>query len=253
MTASGGGRPAADSAWYTRWFGEEYLQIYPHRDEAEAQSAVSLVLRHAGTGPDARVLDLACGAGRHLREFRRNGVRAIGLDLSHFLLLRAAASGAPLVRGDMRALPIGTATCDLVTNFFTSFGYFADAQEDLQVLHEVSRILRPGGAFAFDFLNADHVRGGLPSRDEKVVEGRSVVQVRSLTDDGRTVEKRIEILGPADPIPHIFYERVRLYSQAELTEMLAISGLRVLHRFGSYSGEPPGPDAQRVILIGRAL
>jgi SAM-dependent methyltransferase len=244
---------SSDVDWYSRWFGEEYLQIYPHRDDEEAQSAVTLVLQHASLPRGGRVLDLACGAGRHVREFRKHGMKVFGLDLSHFLLLRALAAGAPLIRGDMRNLPVGTSTCDLVTNFFTSFGYFADPGEDRQVLREVSRVLRSGGVFAFDFLNADRVRRDLPARDEKVVEGRSVVQVRQLVDDGRAVEKRIEILGPADPIPHIFYERVRLYSAPELSDMLADAGLQLVQRFGSYAGDPPFPESPRVILLGRAV
>jgi SAM-dependent methyltransferase len=125
-------------------------------------------------------------------------------------------------------------------------------EEDMQVLREVSRVLRPRGVFAFDFLNADRVRRDLLARDEKVVDGRSVVQVRELVDHGRAVEKRIEILGPADPIPHIFYERVRLYSAPELSQMLDDAGLRLVESFGSYAGDPPSPESPRVILLGRA-
>jgi SAM-dependent methyltransferase len=253
MSAQHRDDPAADLTWYAQWFGEEYLQLYPHRDEEEARSAVELVLRHFALASDAHILDLACGQGRHLREFATLGFRAIGLDLSPYLLDLARETGMPLVRGDMRMLPFASRSCDLVTNFFTSFGYFADPDDDRLVLSEVSRVLRHDAVFAFDFLNADRVRASLPSRDVSSVDGRLVRQVRGLVDDGRTVEKRIEILGPTDPIPHIYYERVRLYSSFELSRMLADSGLQVVESFGSYAGDPPSSSAPRVILIGRAL
>ena len=51
--------------WFEEWFGEEYLQLYPHRDAAEAERAVALILDRVGFAPGWRVLDVACGAGRH--------------------------------------------------------------------------------------------------------------------------------------------------------------------------------------------
>jgi SAM-dependent methyltransferase len=248
-----GASKAAKSAWYERWFGEEYLHLYPHRDESEARESVQLVLQRAQLEPGARVLDLACGAGRHLREFRALGTRACGLDLSLSLLQRARSAGLPVARGDMRVLPFAARSFALVTSFFTSFGYFPEVEQDLQVLAEVRRVLRPHGTFVFDFLNSERVRSELPARDERLVDGRRVIQSRSLVENGRVVEKRIEILGSADPFPHIFYERVRLYSPAELRELLAESGLQVVEAFGSYRGNLLTPESPRVILLGRAV
>lgn len=245
MTSRGG--------WYERWFGEQYLQLYPHRDANEAEAAVRLVLETCPVPVGGRILDLACGGGRHLNELIRGGALAFGLDLSFPLLTHARAIGARVVRGDMRRLPFAGGSFSLVTNFFTSFGYFSSAAEDREVLVEVRRILAPGGMFVFDFLNADRVRANLPSRDERVVDGQRVVQTRALTEEGRVVEKKIEILGPTDPLPHVFYERVRLYSAGELHVILEGCGLQVVERFGSYAGEPLDRDSARVILIGRAV
>ncbi|MGD8868672.1 MAG: class I SAM-dependent methyltransferase, partial [Gemmatimonadales bacterium] len=89
--------------WYRKWFGEEYLALYPHRDAEEARQAVDLVIRSLGhiEGP---LLDLACGAGRHMREFARRGIAPVGLDLSITLLRegKAADRGLMLSQGDMR-------------------------------------------------------------------------------------------------------------------------------------------------------
>ena len=244
---------SARTRWYSRWFGEAYLQLYPHRDREEAERAVALVLEHAPVPEGARVLDIACGAGRHLSALRDRGVRPVGLDLSETLLRvgRRDHPDIPVVRGDMRRLPFDSGAFDLVTSFFTSFGYFPEMAEDRQVLGEARRVLTPGGRFAFDFLNARRVRALLQPRDERVLEGRRVVQTRRLVEDDQVVEKRIEIHAGGGS-PDVFYERVRLYAPEELEVMLERGGFIPLERFGDYDGTPLEDDSPRVILLGRA-
>jgi Methylase involved in ubiquinone/menaquinone biosynthesis len=100
--------------WFEEWFGEEYLQLYPHRDAAEADRAVGLIAERVGLEPGWRVLDVACGAGRHARAFEEARAWCVGLDLSAALLRVARqVTTAPLVRADMRALPIRPRSMDL--------------------------------------------------------------------------------------------------------------------------------------------
>lgn len=249
---SGDDHPARH--WFRDWFGEEYLELYPHRDEEEAERAVRLY-REAGA-PSDPVLDLACGAGRHLRELARTGMQAVGLDLSRALLAeaRAADPAAQLVRGDMRLLPFADGAFGGLTSFFTSFGYFAARADDRQVAREMRRVLRPGGSFMLDFFNADRVREELVPRDVREVAGRRVTQTREIVDD--TVVKRIRIEeleqdgGAGDP--RYFHERVRLYTDEQLTELLEDAGLRVERRYGDYEGREAAPEAERLILVGEA-
>ncbi len=246
------GRPSRQ--WFRDWFGEEYLELYPHRDEAEAERAVRLYLEStSGTGP---VLDLACGAGRHLRELARSGVPAVGLDLSRELLeeARQADPSARLVRADMRRLPFADAAFGGLTSFFTSFGYFAARADDLRVAGEMRRVLRPGGSFMLDFFNARRVREELVPRDVREFEGRRVTQTREIVNDTVVKRIRIEELGPeGEPArPRSFHERVRLYSDDELTALLEEEGLRVDRRYGDYEGGDAGPGAERLILVGAA-
>jgi SAM-dependent methyltransferase len=241
--------------WYREWFGEEYLALYPHRDQEEAEAGVELVLRICGR-PNGLILDLACGAGRHMVDLQRRGLRAVGLDLSDVLLreARKADPGMRLVRGDMRHLPFDSESFDLVANFFTSFGYFADPDEDQQVLQEIRRVLRVGGCFALDFLNAQRVREGLVERDERKLGERRVVQERRLEEDGRVVVKEISILAAdGEKLENAYHERVRLYEPDDLHGMLRGVGLDPLHTFGDYSGGPPCPDCPRFILMGHAV
>lgn len=236
--------------WFRRWFGETYLEVYPHRDREEASEAVELFRRASGVSPGGRVLDLACGAGRHLAPLERAGYRPVGLDLSRPLLRRAArAFDGPLVRGDMRALPLAGGRFDAVVQFFTSFGYFETRQEDRTVVEEVRRVLREQGAFLMDFMNAERVREQLVPRDEERRAGRTIRQRRWL--EGDRVVKRIEVEDESGET-EVFHERVRLYEPHELERMLEAAGLEVRERYGGYSGRPFDAGAFRLLLVGTA-
>lgn len=240
--------------WYREWFGEEYLALYPHRNVEEARAAVRLVLS-VYDQPDGPVLDLACGAGRHLQEFEAHGVYTVGLDLSWPLLLRArrGTESPTLVQGDMRDLPLADGSFALVVNFFTSFGYFSDPEEDRQVLSEIRRVLRSGGGFALDFLNAPRVRSNLVARDERRIGDRRILQERQLEEGGTVVSKVIRILEPdAEDASETYHERVRLYEPEQLRHMLAQADFTTEHVYGDYSGVPLQADSPRCILMGRA-
>jgi SAM-dependent methyltransferase len=232
--------------WFEEWFGEEYLELYPHRDEAEAERAVALVAGATGLRAGWRVLDVGCGAGRHARAFRALGARCVGVDLS-LSLLRVArgVTDAPLVRADMRALPIRPATMDLTVSLFTSFGYFERDEEHAGALREMVGTLRPGGWFVIDFLNPSEVRGRLVPRERVAVRGGAVDVARSVSPDGRYVCKSIRT-----PSGRSFVERVRLFEPAEIAAMLSDAGVAVRHRFGDYHAAPLRAGSPRTILAG---
>jgi Methylase involved in ubiquinone/menaquinone biosynthesis len=232
--------------WYQKSFGEDYLALYPHRDKAEAGLAVELIRsRTSGMRVD-RVLDLACGAGRHSRALAERWWTA-GYDLSE-PLLRVARTEAPtvsFVRGDIRVLPFAKGSFSLVVNLFTSFGYFASDREHEQVIAEVADVVAQDGLFALDYLNAPKVIRTLNPYDERVVNGTVVEQRRRISDDGRFVEKKITLRGKGKS----FDERVRLFSRADLETMLTRSGFVIREVMGDYSGAAWSDDSDRTFLL----
>jgi SAM-dependent methyltransferase len=234
--------------WFEQWFGEEYLRLYPHRDDADAEAAVALIDRIVRLR-GRRVLDLACGPGRHAALLAARGGRVVGLDLSLPLLGRArqrADAAVRLVRGDMRHLPFSGGAFDVVVNLFTSFGYFADDAQHAQVVREAAALLRPGGVFVLDYFNARFVRAGLVPREERVAGAQRVVIERHLTPDERFVVKEIHLLDDG----RSFLERVRLFTPDELARLLSDAGLSIRSRFGDYGGGTLAADAPRAILVG---
>lgn len=243
--------PEEGRDWFRAWFGDEYLAIYPHRDEREAEAAVRLYLSSVPP-PAGSILDIACGAGRHMRELLVSGLHAVGLDLSMTMLSRAreASPRAEFVRGDMRRLPFADGGFAGVTSFFTSFGYFESRAEDEAAVAEMRRVLQPGGSFMLDFLNAGRVRTDLVESETSRIRGFDV-SVRRSIEDG-VVIKRIQLHPDEGGGKRSFVERVRLYEAEELEHMLARAGLETSGRFGNYRGTPFTPDAERLIFSGMA-
>lgn len=238
-----------DIDWFEDWFGEEYLALYEHRDHHEARDVARLVEARVGNLHGEPVLDLACGAGRHQRTLSENGWWTVGLDLSPSLLraARAADHDAPLVRADMRTLPFTDGAFALVVNLFTSFGYFQDDDEHQRVLLDVARVLRPGGWFVLDYLNAQHVRDTLVAHDERRVGTTVVEQEREITADGRYVRKTISL----GEYGRTFMERVRLFEPAELASRCRDAGFDVCDMLGDYDGAVLTDGSPRAIIIAR--
>ncbi len=247
--------------WYETAFGADYLQRYSHRNREEAERGVRLLLRHLPRGWRGPAFDLCCGAGRHAVALRAAGVPALGGDLSHSLLRAAAHDAAragytlPLVRMDMRRLPFRDCSLGLVTNFFTAFGYFDADGENFGVLAEVARVLRPGGWFLMDFLNRETaVRAIEQAPHEEFPSGTpgGVWLIdRCLTPDGRRAQKHQQEWRNGAQAREV-WESVRLYSPQELEAAFRAQGLKVLHRWGDYTGEALDVDASpRCILLAQ--
>lgn len=233
--------------WFEEWFGEEYLHLYPHRDEADADRVVGLIAAAVELEPGWRVLDIACGAGRHAAALEARGARPVGLDLSPSLLRVARARvNVPLVRGDLRDLPFRAGCADLTVNLFTSFGYFEHDDEHAAALGGMLATVRPGGWFAIDYLHAPTVVRRLVPEETMMVGGREVMVTRRLSPDARFVYKTI-----GTPEGRRFVERVRLFTPAELEAMVVVNGFEVTHRFGDYHGGPLDDAAARTILVAR--
>jgi ubiquinone/menaquinone biosynthesis C-methylase UbiE len=233
--------------WFEEWFGEDYLRLYPHRDHDDAQRAVALISRSVGLRPGWRVLDVASGAGRHTRAFVQAGASCFGLDLSATLLrIARQVTDAPLIRADMRRLPIRPASMDLTVNLFTSFGYFERDAEHTTALREMVSTIRPGGWLVIDFLNPAAVRRQLVPQETLELSGETVRVTRSVSPDGRYVCKSIQA-----PAGREYRERVRLFEPEQISQMVESAGVQVRHRYGDYDATPLTAEAPRTILLGQ--
>jgi len=249
------------TAWYEESFGCEYLELYAHRDAAEARADIEAVVRLLDPPRDEPLLDLCCGACRHMLVLHEMGFKQmVGLDLSEELLQVGAsdlhecvgldefdADEICLVHSDMRHIPYQDHFAT-VLSLFTSFGYFERDEENAAVFHAVYRALRPGGQFLIDYLNREYVVANLVERDERDLDGRPVANVRRLTEDGRRVTKRTTVTSSSGAVRE-YYESVRMYSEREMLEMLGRAGLVGIRIYGSLDRLPFGRESKRLIAV----
>jgi SAM-dependent methyltransferase len=238
--------------WYDRAFGPWYLRLYPHRNREEAERAVRTIepwLRRGG-----RVLDVGCGAGRHLELLDERGFAVTGLDRSAVLLRELAGRsrlGGRVVRGDMRLLPFSPQAFASLLCMFTSFGYFGSRQAHQELLGEFARVTEPRGTLVLDYLNVPEVENRLLPASERTIEEHRVEEKRSILPegDGRVIVKAVTIRSPAGEIVERYEERVSLYAREELLDLLARGGWREAASLGDYEGRPWGAGSDRLIVL----
>lgn len=258
--ASNTNRAAAsvEAEWYRSAFAEDYLWIYSHRSEREAASQVAVAVRHVPFEPGQKLLDIACGAGRHMLAFVRRGASVTGIDLSRTLIKQARARfkakgyRAVLKLGDMRDLQY-SGIFDGATVWFTSIGYFASVAEDQKVISGLSAALKPGGWWWIDLPNPVHLEANLVPYSERVRRspyGRAVV-VEKRRIIRQRVEKNIIVDDPAGV--RQYRESVRLYRPEQFGELIKKAGLATDGILGNYDGSPLTAESPRQIWFGRKI
>jgi len=247
------GAPGSSRAWFEAAFEKGYLEVYPHRDLTSARVEVGGRIARVLSG---RVLDLGCGFGRHSLAMLERGLEVYGMDLSADLLSSAGAleGGAALegrlVRGDFRRPPFRDGSFDAVVMLFSSFGYFDD-EGNRHVAGEVARLLRAGGSAVFDLMNPFRIRAELVPSSRTERKGLLLVENRVLADEGRRVQKEVELVFASGDRRH-WREDVRLYEPEEVRKLLAGVGLEVERTDGEFDGRPFETDSPRQIVWARA-
>jgi SAM-dependent methyltransferase len=245
-------RNLPDPEWWRTFFGPGYLALYDgylaERTEAEVDQLEQLLQLR----PPARILDLPCGQGRHAIELARRGYDVTGMDLSAYLLdvARARASRAGVavrwLTGDMRQ-PIRGETFDVITNLYTSFGYFADDADDRAVLDAAAHMLEQGGRFVLEVVNGDRTVARFQEREWFTVGEAAVVESRLLDRGARRMVVERTVSTPTDRETSV--HAIRLYSGHELSTLLRAAGFAPVVCYGDWSGEPLTADSRRVVVI----
>ncbi len=240
--------------WFETIFDERYPELFgPLERDPEEEVAQILSLLPLSEG--APVVDLGCGRGRHAIPLSRRGYRVTGVDLSDKMLrlarARAAREGISIewVRGDMREF-VRPGAFDACFSLFTSFGYFCD-EENQKVLENVSRSLREGGILLLDLRNAQKGLSGEEDLETTMTVPAGELRLRVRFDHATGRARAEHELTRPDGIRICSAFDVRIYSEAELEEMLRRAGMRVAAVHGSLDGAPFTRGAERMVVIAR--
>ncbi len=237
--------------WWETFFGPDYLKQY-EVDLARTAAEVDAVEKILHLRKGARILDLACGAGRHSIEFAKRGYAVTGYDLSEELLEAARSSAAKakqtvdFSRGDMRALRY-RAEFDAVVNMFSSFGYFDSVEDDRKVLAGVARALKPRGKLLMERFNRESLAYELPMQGWRVGEDGSVILQEDTFDllRGRYDTRQI-VIDRAGTREHL--GSVRAYTLPELKDLFDAAGLSIHRVLGGLDLSPYRARSRRLVL-----
>lgn len=245
------------AAWFeddTLWESLEGFLFSQFRSHEITGREAEQILALVHPPQSAVVLDLCCGPGRHTLELARHGFQVTGVDRTTRYLEAAQAAArregltVEFVQDDMRRFQ-RPAAFDLALNLFSSFGYFADAGEDLQVLRNLHASLKSGGTVLLEMMGKELLaRDFQPrtwhwhaERDEYLLEERHVREGWSVIEN-----RWIWMRGPEQKV---FTWSIRLYSGAELRGLLSEVGFSAVQLYGSLAGTPYDHTAQRLVAV----
>ena len=242
--------------WYKKMFegriGEYWLSVSDGRKEITDTQVTFLkdVLKMG------LVLDHCCGPGRNSIPLSTY-MQVVGLDLSMYLLQTAkkryrqvGIKNLYLIRADMRYLPFRSEVFDDAINFWTSFGFFSE-EENEKVLKEISTVLKSRGIFVLDITNPGWILRNFREKDWREEEKYLSLEQRSVDWKRKRMKCRWIIVNKkTKEIDEINFEH-RLYNLEELKEMLNKEGLETTQVYGAFTKEKFDDVSGRIIVLSR--
>lgn len=224
-------------AWFETWFDTPYYHIlYKDRNFAEAEQFISLLIKELDLPKNSRIVDLACGKGRHSVFLNQLGFDVLGLDLSKASILHNKQFENSTLKfsvHDMRneiSSEVFLEKADAVLNLFTSFGYFENEKEDEKVFRSVSNSLKKNGFFVLDYLNAKKVENSLVN-EEIITKGGIDFTIRKKIENQYIIK---DILFQDAGEQYHFFEKVKLHTLAEIEKYALKYGFESIKTFGDY-------------------
>ncbi len=244
--------------WYEELFNQDYDRVYgpvftPERNASEVDFIESVMVLPKG----AQVLDVACGHGRHALEFAKRGYQVMGLDLSPRFIEMARQdaqlrelTNVEFLVGDMRESYFLT-RFDGAYSYFTSFGYFDD-DDNQKVIESVAKALVKGGVFLLETVNRDwaiHKVEAQPRRWDEIAPDFFLLEDTTFNAHTSRIHTRRIIFDKGERRT-VEYD-IKLYTHAELEDMLEEAGLQVVSTFGSKDLTPYAVSSPRMIILSR--
>ncbi len=234
--------------WYASWFNTPYYHIlYKDRDYSEAQQFMDNLTNYLNIPEGGKILDLACGKGRHSIYLNKLGFNVTGVDLSEESIKHAQQFENDTLKFDVHDMskPYPD-TFDAVFNLFTSFGYFDDEACNLKTIQSIKAELNAFGFGVIDFMNTNYVIDHLVSEDVKSVEGIDFRQRRSVVDNYIIKDISFE----ADGEQYEFQERVKAFTLKDFEDLFEKAGVYLLDVFGDYKlRKYDSQTSERLIMI----
>lgn len=218
--------------WFASWFDTPYYHIlYKDRDEEEAEFFMDNLVHYLNLPEDAKILDLACGKGRHAFHLNQLGYDVTGADLSENSIAEAkemATGSLHFQVHDMREQ--FDEKFDAIFNLFTSFGYFEDDNDNMKTLVAMKDSLTETGFAVIDFMNVHNVIANLVPEEVKTVDNIDF-HIKRYVKDGH-IFKEIDFEDQGQK--YHFTERVQALTLQDFEAMMEEAGIYLLDIFGDH-------------------
>lgn len=234
--------------WFASWFDTPYYHIlYKDRDYEEAQLFMDNLTEYLNLPENAKILDLACGKGRHSIYLNHLGYDVTGADLSDNSIKEASKHSNDKLHftvHDMR-IPFED-KFDAIFNLFTSFGYFENDKDNLTTLKAIRDSLSEYGFAVIDFMNVQYVMANLVPEEVKTVDDIDF-HIKRYVKDGHII-KEIDFEDKGEK--YHFTEKVKALTLEDFEEMMAEADIHLLDIFGDYKLRKFFKnDSERLIMI----
>tara|TARA_B100000989_G_C19410780_1_gene414259 strand:+ start:114 stop:833 length:720 start_codon:yes stop_codon:yes gene_type:complete len=213
------------------WFDTHYYNLlYKNRNEKEAQLFIDHILEKIKIKPNSKVLDLACGTGRHSKYLEKKGFNVVGVDKSEKNIFIAKKNENKSLKFFNQEMTTDiNMKFDVVFNFFTSFGYSNDKYNH-DTVENISKNLKPGGLFVIDFLNSELVRKNIVKSDKKFIRGINFNISRFIKNN--CIYKNISFKDKNQQ--YNFTEKVMLLNLFDFKKYFSKNNFKILEIFGDY-------------------
>ncbi|KFF05914.1 class I SAM-dependent methyltransferase [Flavobacterium reichenbachii] len=234
--------------WFTSWFDTPYYHIlYKDRNYREAQIFMDNLTHYLNLPEKAKVLDLACGKGRHSIYLNQLGFNVLGADLSENSITEANKNSNEHLHfkvHDMRE-PFEE-KFDAIFNLFTSFGYFENDEDNLTTLKAIKESLSEYGFAVIDFMNVNQVIETLVPEEVKTVDGIDF-KIKRYVEDGHIL-KEIDFEDQGQK--YHFTEKVKALTLKDFEDLMNEAGIFLLDIFGDYKLKKfHKTESERLIMI----
>nr|WP_226293936.1 class I SAM-dependent methyltransferase [Aquimarina algicola] len=236
--------------WYTSWFDTSYYHtLYKDRDYDEAKQFMDNLTQYLNLESEDKILDLACGKGRHSIYLNSLGYDVTGVDLSKNSIKHASQFENDTLKFRVHDMckPYEE-KFSAVFNLFTSFGYFDNEEDNLNTIKAIKADLNTRGLGVIDFMNVDYVIEHLVPNETKEVEG-IVFTINRFVKDGY-IYKEIRFKDHEESF--FFTEKVKAISLDDFMRYFEKADVNLLDVFGNYNLQKfDKKTSERLILIFR--
>ncbi len=246
------------NSWHKSLYSEYFAKsgLDSKAKHSQARKEVKFLLDILELERGAKILDVPCGTGRHALAFGQRGMEVVGVDISPscLKLARKNCKGLKNIKvkaGDMGQLDWARNQFDLVTNMFSSFGYFKTAGENKRVLAGFKSALRPGGAVVIQAINREWLLKIFDPARWGESKGYYWQEGSRYEPDTRYVESSRMFINKKTGKGERSYNRIQVYSIPEMKRLMRDVGLTKIKVFADiHGGEPDRWKSTHPIYIG---